>query len=906
MKHNKLIFLLLLLFINTGFILAQQGKVTGIVTDDVTGQPIQGATVADASGKQVGTTAEDGSFSVSLLEGKQMLFIDKTDYEQSAISVTVIGGGTVNAGTVLLRPVTGFMIDLSTTNVSEGVSEDGFESQSIQGVLSATADIFLSNAAYTFGPVMFRVRGYESNYTNVSLNGFVMNDIESGSPYFSNWGGLNDVMRNAMVTSGPEPVGFLFEPVGGVTRINTHASEYRAGVKAVYSLSNRTYRNRAMITYSTGLMKNNWAITGSYSRRWSERGYEQGTFYNANSFFLSVEKRFNERHSLSFTALDAIYERGVAGGTTQEVYDLMNDNYYNPYWGYQNGEVRNSRVRSNNKPLFTLNHTWKPSEKLDIQTTAGYWFGKGGYTALNWYNGKDPRPDYYQNLPSYRDYDTTWVRATTEAWQNNPTYSHVNWDGFYAANRKNLYTVKDANGVTGNDVTGNMSNYIVEDRRSDLSQFQLNTRASWDITDRINLTGGLLVDSYRGHNFNTVYDLLGGDYWLDIDKYAESDFGPGSSQSQTDLNNPNHVAHEGDIIGNNYYAFQRGGTLWSTARYTGKRFSVYLGADGRYTSMWREGLFCKGLFPETSFGNSEKLNYLTWGVKAGGEYRITGRHMVTLNTLVATNPPLFRNSFLSPRTRNTVTPGLQEETIFSGDVSYILRTPAIKGRLTAYYTKFMNQSKVTTFYDDDSYTLVNYAMTNMDKENLGLEIGTEITVMTGLNINAAINLGQYLWVNNPDITVTEDDNNTILRYDAIWVKYFRQSGTPQTAASLGLEYNSSKFWWAGITGSYYDNVYLDFNPITRTQDETGYYPYWSMQIKEKPQFLLDVFIGKSWKIDKYYINISANLSNVLNNTNMVTGGFEQYRFNTSDTDLFDPKIYYYNGFNYFINLSFRM
>ena len=321
MNHNRLIFLLLVLLINAGLITAQQGNVKGILTDKGTGLPVPGARINEASGKEAGLSAADGSFLVTLNSGRQMLFIDKTDYEQTILSVTVSAGVTYDAGVVPMMIMTGFMADPGSMNITEGVSEDGFETQTIQGVLSSSADIFLSTAAYTFGPVMYRLRGYDANYQNVSLNGFVVNDIESGAPYFSNWGGLNDAMRSAMVSSGPEPIGFLFEPVGGATRINTRASEYRAGIKAVYSLSNRTYRNRAMVTYSTGLMNNNWAVTGSYSRRWSERGFEEGTFYNANSFFLSVEKKLNSRHSLNLTALDAIYERGVAGGSTQEVYE---------------------------------------------------------------------------------------------------------------------------------------------------------------------------------------------------------------------------------------------------------------------------------------------------------------------------------------------------------------------------------------------------------------------------------------------------------------------------------------------------------------------------------------------------------------------------------------------------------
>ncbi|HNY14252.1 MAG TPA: TonB-dependent receptor [Bacteroidales bacterium] len=905
MKYKNLIFLPLAFILSLPPLIAQQGSLKGKVIDSDKQSGLSGVEITSATGKVIAATGGDGTFEAGLSEGKHILYLNIADFEQAVIEADIHAGETTDAGTISLKASAGSMQDLFTINMSEGVEDDGFETQSVQGVLSSTADVFLSNAAYTFGPMMFRTRGYDANYTNVSLNGFVMNDIESGSPYWSNWGGLNDVMRSAMVSSGPEPIGFLFEPVGGATRINTRASEYRSGIKAVYSLSNRTYGNRLMLTYSTGLMKNNWAFTGSISRRWSKHGYEEGTFYDANSFFLSAEKKFNSRHSLSLTALDAIYERGVAGGTTQEVYDLMNDNFYNPYWGYQDGKVRNSRVRSNNKPLLTLAHIWDPSEKVNVQTTAGYWFGKSGYTAINWYDPLDPRPDYYRKLPSYQT-NTADSARIAQGWLNDPAVSHIDWDGFYYANRKNLSYIPDADGITGNNITGNRSKYILEDRRNDLSQFQLNTRAAWDVTEKINITGGLLIDIYRGHNFNVVKDLLGGDFWLDIDKFAETDMPSNSDAMQNDLNNPNNLVTEGDIFGNDYYAFQRGGTLWGTGRYSHKRFSVYLSANGRYTSMWREGLMKKGLFPENSQGNSEKLNYLTWGVKAGGDFRITGRHLVTINTLIATNPPLFRNSFLSPRTRNSIAPGLQEETILSADASYVIRTPAVKGRITGYYTRFMNQTEVTSFYHDDLMTLVNYAMTDIEKENYGLEVGAEVTITTGLNINAAAALGQYLWVNNPGISITQDNNNEVLRTEEVWIKYFRQSGTPQTALSLGLEYNSSRFWWAGITGSWYDNIWLDFNPVTRTKDKTGYYPYWDFQKQEQPGFLIDLFLGKSWRIDNIYLNVSANLSNVLNDKTLSTGGYEQYRYDPDRPDLFDPKVYYYNGFNYFINFSIRM
>ena len=88
--------------------------------------------------------------------------------------------------------------------------------------------------------------------------------------------------------------------------------------------------------------------------------------------------------------------------------------------------------------------------------------------------------------------------------------------------------------------------------------------------------------------------------------------------------------------------------------------------------------------------------------------------------------------------------------------------------------------------------------------------------------------------------------------------------------------------------------------------ESGAYQYWDVQKKQSPGYLLDLFLGKSWRIDNIYISLSANISNVLNNKSFCTGGYEQYRYDPDKPDLFDPKVYYYNGFNYFLNLSIRM
>ena len=224
MKHIKLLFYLLMFFAFTATAFAQQGTITGIVSDNETGRLLKGVNITGSSGKSLVMTDENGRFQITFDAGTYILYFNQEGYDQFTLNALIKQNETTDAGKILMVNQNAFQRDLPTISISDGGGEDGMESQSIQGLLNSSSDVFVSAAAYTFGPLMFRMRGYEQNYSLVTLNGFVMNDVESGAPYFSNWGGLNDIMRNTMITSGPDPIGFLFEPVGGIARIITRAS----------------------------------------------------------------------------------------------------------------------------------------------------------------------------------------------------------------------------------------------------------------------------------------------------------------------------------------------------------------------------------------------------------------------------------------------------------------------------------------------------------------------------------------------------------------------------------------------------------------------------------------------------------------------------------------------------------
>ncbi len=250
--------------------------------------------------------------------------------------------------------------------------------QSISGILNANRDVFTSKVAFAWSAMRFRVRGYNSENTMVFMNNIPMNDLESGRPSWWSWSGLNDVMRNRTSSIGLESTAYTYGDMGGSASIDSRAGNQRRGTMLTYSLSNRSYEHRVMLTHNTGLLPSGWALSASGSWRYSQNGaYVKGAHYNAASYFLAVEKRTG-KHSFSLTAMGAPSVRGKGSPAVQEMFDLSGTNYYNSNWGYQTNaetgerQLRNARVTTSHQPLFILEHEVDVNEKLRITTAASY------------------------------------------------------------------------------------------------------------------------------------------------------------------------------------------------------------------------------------------------------------------------------------------------------------------------------------------------------------------------------------------------------------------------------------------------------------------------------------------------------------------------------------------------------
>ncbi len=810
---------------------------------------------------------------------------------------------------------------IPVVTIDEGDAGDG--GQGVASLLTAGRDPFYNAASFNFNAVRFRIRGYDNDLNATFMNGISMDNLDNGFTPFGLWGGLNDVMRNRDLSIALRANTFTFGDIGSSTFIDARASKQRKQTQFGYALSNRNYTHRINFYHGTGVSKKGWAFAVAGSRRWAEEGYVPGTYYDGWSYFAAVDKRINQKHLLSLIAFGAPTENGRQTGSVQEAMDLAGTNYYNPAWGYQNGKKRNANVAKTHQPYLILNHEFRLNNNTTLVTAAGYSFGERATTALDWYNSADPRPDYYRYLPSY-NLDPVWQEQIRNAIIANPDHLQINWNKLYDANRST-----NDNIVAGQVIPGQRSHYIIQDRAIYTNRLNLNSVFNSRLGKNIDFTAGASYQKQKNNYFNRVNDLLGGDFYVDLNQFAERDFPSNPNANQNDLNNPNRIVKVGDKYGHNYDIDITKAAAWIQSVFRFTKIDVFAAAELSNTQFWREGHVRNGLFPDNSFGKSSVNDFVNYALKGGITYKFNGRNYIYVNGAYLTRAPYFDNVYLAPRTRDFTQTNITSEKIKSLEAGYVLNTPNTKARVTGYVTQFEDGMNVLTFYHDDVRNFVNYALSNIDKIHYGGEFGLETKVARNITLNAAAAVGRHYFTSRQNAIVTVDNNSSQLDISqanqTVYSENYKVPSSPQEAYSLGLTYRSPNFWFVSLTGSYMREMWLDFNPIRRTRnavdgidvtkdDEYALYRSILDQQQLDPQFTMDFFGGYSWKAPRKlgigkntFVVLNAGVNNLLNNKNIVSGGFEQLRFDFAGRNVnkFPPKLYYSYGLNYFISLTFR-
>ena len=915
------------------------GGIKGTVVNRAAKAAIEGARVHVYSGAaELATVVTDpeGNFSINgVPDGAYTLQIEAPDFYSNQINLTVNDGYVKNMFKLSLTPSQ--VIDNAEDASLQEFDMDDSGYNDSPSVLFGSNDVFTSVAGYNWGSIRFKTRGYDSQSQDVFLAGVRMNDALTGYGPFSLWSGLNEATRAKESSIGNEMTDYGWNTYNGATNIFGNATSVRNGLRVGALTNTAFYRLRLMASYASGMKDNGWAYAFNVSARLGGNDWIDGVYYRSFAYYGSVEKKFNDAHKLGFAFMGTPGRRGKQNASTQEVYDLIGDNMYNSNWGYQDGKLRNSRESRTHEPITWLKYDFTPNDRFQASATLLYRFGRNGATALDWYDAQDPRPDYYRNLPSYYLSDNEDLKRvneekaawTREIWTHPKAYNdyvHVNWDKMYQINAQSF------------DDEGKIrSKYVQQERRIDQRDLNFAVSAQYKAAPWLKIAGGFNTKINRTEYYTIVADLLGGDYFVNIDNFAERDFASdyGAVQNDLDYYNAHGEAQKvkkGDKYGYDYYAHVRNTEAWANAKFAYGNLSGNVAAKIGRNSFWREGIWKKGLFPDNSKGESEHQSFITSGVKAGVNYVLNGSHKFYGNIGYYRDAPRFTQAFVSPRTRNSVMDGLTVSKTFSADLNYQLFMNGYNVRVTGFYTTIKDQTDLMSVYDDLQNAFTNFALTGIDQRHMGIELGFKAPLpVPNLSVQGALSWGEYIYTSNPHMTQTVDNSDKVIMKDELvpyWMSHPTADGktkqhyvpaTPQFGSSIGLSW-SKNYWFVEADLEYFANSYMDMNPLYRTDyacagpdltEDPKEVEYMCAQEKFKPFFLVNASVGKSWFIHyKYQLGFNLNVKNLLNNTDIRTGGYEQTRLidNTKYYKRyyrFDSKYFYYCGLNYMINVYFR-
>ncbi len=496
----------------------------------------------------------------------------------------------------------------------------------------------------------------------------------------------------------------------------------------------------------------------------------------------------------------------------------------------------------------------------------------------------------------------------------------INWDQIYQTNRS---------------TSDGHSAYILYEDRTDDKIWTANSIINSRLADNINMNAGVTFRKLKSHNFANLLDLLGGQYYEDYDNFQTG------SQQESDLNNPQRRVGEGDTFAYNYNLLANTLDAFTQFKFTYKKIDFYLAESFTRTEYQREGLYKNGIYPTNSFGKSNKYIFENFGFKGGLTYKITGKQFIAFNAAYMTKAPTLRNLFPNARINDNVVDDLKSENITSGDVSYIIKAPKFKSRLTAFYSNIKNATETSFFFGEGIFeddggdggdAFVAETVKGIEKQNIGLELGMEYQVTSTIKLSLSGAYGEYTYKNNPNVSLNNDDlasdtnTNPITDFGQAYLKGYRLAGGPQTAASFGIEYRDPKFWWIGANANYLADNYLDVSSLLRTDNffrnpldlEGLGFPEATneraAQLLKQEKFddfyLVNLTGGKSWKVKNTTFGLFATINNVFD-VDYKTGGFEQTRnanFRevnqdvSSGTPAFAPKYFYGYGRTYFVNL----
>ena len=849
---------------------------SGVVMEPETNEPVIGAVVVvDSTLKAI--TDIDGKYTFQVAKNtKHTIAMEYYGFENYKAEVSVGNSDYVHDFTL---KVTGLIDEveivrdvaklretpIAFSNISAKQIAEELGTRDLPMILNSTPGVYATEQGGGSGDSRISIRGFDQRNVAVLVDGVPVNDMENGQVYWSNWDGLSDITKTIQVQRGLGASKLAIISVGGTMNIMTKGIDQKFGVH-VKGEVNDYGLYKASFGLNTGMLKGNWGISVAGSRKWGN-SFADATFTDAWSYFFKVQKKFGKSHILSFGVNGAPQSHGqrttklpismiseklaketgvnyqrqidsIAG--TSNLYYTTSEigargNKYNPNYGVINDEVFNERVNFFHKPQFNLSHSWNPNNKFNWTTIAYLSIGKGGGTSFRNTPARDTLTGLY-NLQGIYD-------------QNSKSFS-------------NLYSTTEHSS----------SNYL-RAANNDHKWVGLITSVSYKIGNHISTLFGLDARYYRGSHYQTVYDLVGGDYAIDNSDKNQPKGLPNLSYA---------MKREGDKVSYHNDAIVMWGGAFAQIEYKKNKWSTFLTGSLSETGNQRIDYFKKKdlvledtlmrqavgygdtvLYKGNKYHNqsaeartatTDRKWFLGGTVKGGVNYNITKSHNVFLNLGYLSIAPKMNTVF-----DNNNMPFLEtkNQKVYSVELGYGYKSKKFAANLNMYYTLWENKPPQYTPSVVTPDGTFSYNINGLDALHKGIEVDFNYNVTKKINVEGVFTLADWKTISGSKVYIVDDNGAQIDSVD-FSAKNVHVGDAAQLQIGGSVRWEIIKDLYVKLRYTYFGRNFANFDPLAlvgANKDRES----WQM-----PSYgLLDFNVGYTFRVSKVYFTVNGGIMNIL-------------------------------------------
>ena len=875
-----------------------QTILSGKVLDKNTGESLIGATII--YGKGMGTATDvDGNYSISLPAGERSIQVSYVGYK-AINKVLVIKNKPqfldFKLRTILLSEVQ-VVADIArdretpvafSTIPMKKINEE-LASQDIPMVLNSTPGVYATQSGGGDGDARITIRGFNQRNVAVMIDGVPVNDMENGWVYWSNWFGLDAVTSNIQVQRGLGASKIAIPSVGGTMNILTKGTGNKTGGTIKQEVGSFG-KLRTSVGYNSGKMENGWGYTlaGSYKKG---NGFVDETGSEGYFYYAKIQKELGN-HIISLSAMGAPQQHGQRSyksdiatydsdysqslGDTSDFSDrIINRGIaYNKHWGYldrwtinSNGdtihknETLNTKQNYYHKPQFSLRDFWTLNDKFYVSNILYSSIGNGGGTGLS---------------GNTSNYDIDGQYNLQEAYNDNMN----NIDELYSANENK----------SGTYLRSSINNHF---------WYGGLTTLNFQKTEEIKVSGGLDIRYYKGQHYREVYDLLGADYALDASN--------GLQESEVKRVGDKLGYHNDGIVkwSGLFYQVEHNNGVISTFCNISASNSAYKRIDyfrkkdlvlddttyiqalgtsvatelvfddnghliGANKTMVLDTIWHNGK-SYTMNSNESKSAETNWKwmrgytIKSGANFNLDEYNNIFFNLGYISKAPRFNNVY---HYDNSLFRNIKNEIVKAIEGGYSFRSPKLSVNVNTYYTEWENKPSnggVTVLVDDVPYRA---NINGMDALHKGFEMDFAYKPTHNLSLEGLLSLGDWKWTSSDTVRFLDDNNNPITddlgneiisSFDAEGVHV---GDAAQTQYGLSIRYEPNYNSYIKLRGTYFDNYYSDFDPLSLNGANAGR-ESWKIPAYQ----ILDLHCGYMFRLsDKNRLNIRFSVLNVLDET----------------------------------------